>query len=520
MLLLIKYRLARKRAEAMHIRLNRVMRKAHGNAPRRLPALLLIIALLLMTVCACNTGVPSAPAQSPGISAGAAQTDAAAGSPTTPQASQQASPSQAAATDEPEPPVRKITVTFFGDAASSKGFTWYTDASSQGSDLQVTAYTKEEAVFTGAMTFSGTAAASTNSKDELVHKAVATGLESATTYYYRVGDAALDVWSEPALFTTAPTGGAFSFIDISDTQIPGWTNKELVPDTISEAMDMCENAGFMINNGDTADSNLESEWRKYLNLTQDSLSDITVMPAVGNHETSKSCFIDHYNLDTPASDTTTGAYYSVTYSNAHFVVLNTNDKSDSYVSFSPAQLEWMTADIADARSAGADWIIVVMHIGPYSTGSHVSDANAVDTRENISPLLDELGVDIVLQGHDHVYERSKPIADGAAVPAETVAEAYGGSTVTYLKSPAGPVYVTPATAGTKHYYQNTELDEDYLNLFETLSAPKIGDKNYNTLQTFMCFTIDGNRLTATAYQFSPDIGNGTPYVIDQFGILK
>ncbi|NLA86878.1 MAG: hypothetical protein GX847_06250, partial [Clostridiales bacterium] len=308
--------------------------------------------------------------------------------------------------------------------------------------------------------------------------------------------------------------------DIYDTQIPGWTNKELVPETITKAMAMCEDAGFIINNGDNADSNLESEWNKYLKLTQSSLGNITVMPAVGNHEVSGSGFIDHYNLDTPAKDTVTGAYYSVTYSNAHFIVLNTNEKSDDYLSFSKDQLDWMKADISDAGSAGADWIIIVMHIGPYSTGSHVNDANAAETREKIAPLFNELGVDLVLQGHDHVYARSKPIADGAAVPAETVTEDYNGSTVTYLKSPPGPVYVTPATAGTKHYYQNTTLDEEYLDLFETLKAPKIGDQNYNTQQTFMCFTIDGTKLTATAYQFSPAIDNGTPCIIDQFGILK
>jgi hypothetical protein len=486
--------------------------RAWGAVYRKLPALLLILALLLVSVGACQTGITSAETPPSGVSTAVPKESSAPSLPAAPEPSESA--------DIPEPPVRKVTVTFFGDAASAMGFTWYTDAASQASDLLVTQYTKEEAVFANAMTFTGTVSASSNSKDELVHKAVATGLESATTYYYKVGDASLDIWSDPGVFTTAPVKGTFSFIDISDTQIPGWTNKELVPLTISKALETCKNAGFIINNGDNADSNLEFEWDKYLKLTRDSLVNIPVMPTAGNHEAVKSCFIDHYNLDTPAADTTTGAYYSVTYSNAHFVVLNTNDKSEAYESFSPEQLEWMKADIEGARSAGADWIIVVMHIGPYSTGWHVNDDAAVDTRTNIAPLFNALGVDLVLQGHDHVYDRSKPIADGVAVPAETVNEEYGGSTVIYLKAPAGTIYITPGTAGTKHYYRNTGLAEDYLALFDTMKAPKMGDRNYNTLQTFVCFTIDGRRLTATAYQFSPDIDNGTPYIIDQFGILK
>ena len=273
-----------------------------------------------------------------------------------------AAPEPSESADIPEPPVRKVTVTFFGDAASAMGFTWYTDAASQASDLLVTQYTKEEAVFANAMTFTGTVSASSNSKDELVHKAVATGLESATTYYYKVGDASLDIWSDPGVFTTAPVKGTFSFIDISDTQIPGWTNKELVPLTISKALETCKNAGFIINNGDNADSNLEFEWDKYLKLTRDSLVNIPVMPTAGNHEAVKSCFIDHYNLDTPAADNNRSILRHI----LQRALCRPEHKRQirGIESFSPEQLEWMKADIEGARSAGADWIIIVRISAP------------------------------------------------------------------------------------------------------------------------------------------------------------
>jgi predicted phosphodiesterase len=498
---------------------NRLKGKTPVRLLRRLLVLMIVLMLLLTSVSACGTTESAAPA-SPVSAANAEPSIAPSLSPSQ-QAAPPSSPSPSEVAAEPAPVVSKVTVTFFGDAETSKGFTWYTDASSAQSDLQVIELTATKLNFASAMTFTGTVYPSNNSRDdELVHKAAATGLESGTTYYYRVGDAALDIWSEPAVFTTAPDGGAFSFINITDTQAPGQTNLELVTATIDNAMSLCENAGFIIHNGDVADSNFESEWNKYFKRLPESMVNMTIMPAAGNHDATKSSFIDHFNLDTPADDTTKGAYYSVTYSNTHFVVLNTNDSSDDYLSFSTEQVEWMRTDIGDARSAGSEWVIVVLHMGPYSTGSHADDANAVNTRDMIAPMFNELGVDLVLQGHDHVYDRSKPIVNGAAVPAETATQDFGGTAVPYLKAPAGPVYITAATAGTKHYYQNTALTEDYASLFETMNAPKVGDNKYNTYQTFLCFTIDGNKLTATAYQFSPNVDDGTPYIIDQFGILK
>ena len=96
----------------------------------------------------------------------------------------------------------------------------------------------------------------------------------------------------------------------------------------------------------------------------------TLMPAPGSHDIGNSCFIDHFNLDARNADTSAGAYYSVDYSNAHFVVLNMNETSSEYAEFSKAQIDWMKADISAAKEAGATWIIVVMHMGPYSTSEH------------------------------------------------------------------------------------------------------------------------------------------------------
>jgi hypothetical protein len=78
-------------------------------------------------------------------------------------------------------------------------------------------------------------------------------------------------------------------------------------------------------------------------------------------------------------------------------------------------------------------------------------------REKIPPMLYELGVDLVLQGHDHIYARTKPIQNGNAVEADKVTEKYNGMDVEYSVNRDGTIYVIPSTAGPKVYYKNKKM---------------------------------------------------------------
>jgi hypothetical protein len=66
---------------------------------------------------------------------------------------------------------------------------------------------------------------------------------------------------------------------------------------------------------------------------------------------------------------------------------------------------WLTNDLANAT---ADWIIAYWHHPPYTKGSHDSDAEIelIQMRQNFLPILEAYGVDLVLSGHSHCYERS------------------------------------------------------------------------------------------------------------------
>jgi predicted phosphodiesterase len=95
-------------------------------------------------------------------------------------------------------------------------------------------------------------------------------------------------------------------------------------------------------------------------------------------------------------------YYSFDYRNIHFISL------DSYGSFnhsSSSMYKWLQEDL---KQNNQTWTIVFFHHPPYTKGTHDSDyeQEMLDMRENILPLLEQYGVDLVLSGHSHVYERS------------------------------------------------------------------------------------------------------------------
>jgi hypothetical protein len=102
----------------------------------------------------------------------------------------------------------------------------------------------------------------------------------------------------------------------------------------------------------------------------------------------------------------TEKYYSFDYANIHFVCLD-SELSDRAVD--GPMLTWLKADLeANTR----DWLIAFWHSPPYSKGSHDSDnifdnfGNMTEMRSNAVQLLETYGVDLVMCGHSHIYERS------------------------------------------------------------------------------------------------------------------
>lgn len=451
----------------------------------------------------------------------------------------EAAPAAAPAVTVPDPTapvgeVSKVTVSFAGDVKTAKGFTWYTTAASAGCDVQVVEKAAGEPDFVNAMKFIGRWQLSTNSSAEVVHKAEAVGLKPDTSYFFRVGDEALGLWSGTGSFETA-ADGAFTFIDLADSQAKNEDEAILSAHTFKKAVETVSGASFMVLNGDIVDTGMnEAQWDWLLGHSQDTLLNTTLMPISGNHEEDKNSFFEHFNVvPAPFSATETGAYYSFDYSNAHFIMLNTNEDSKAYADLTPAQIQWLKGDAAAAKANGAQWLIAVLHKGPYTTSNHATDADIMGdngVRTLVAPLFNQIGVDLVFQGHDHIYARTRPIADGAAVAAEETAETLNGLPIEYAVKPQGTIYVIPATAGPKVYYKNADMPAAYYELFavadENHAAPYGADPDdasrpvRSAIQNFMGITIDGSKLTAVAWEIDQKKDPEAPYIVDQFGIIK
>ncbi len=142
-----------------------------------------------------------------------------------------------------------------------------------------------------------------------------------------------------------------------------------------------------------------------------------VWPALGNHDqksansgTQSGVYYDIFTLPTRGEAgglmTGTEAYYAFDYANIHFICL---DSQDSDRTPTGAMAQWLKADLA---ATTRDWIIAYFHHPTYTKGTHDSDKDTDsggrmnDMRTNLLPILEQGGVDLVLTGHSHVYERS------------------------------------------------------------------------------------------------------------------
>jgi 3',5'-cyclic AMP phosphodiesterase CpdA len=130
-----------------------------------------------------------------------------------------------------------------------------------------------------------------------------------------------------------------------------------------------------------------------------------LLAIVGNHDAAEGRSLEQIRrLGMP------GLWWSVVIGDVRFVGLDSNGVDD------PAQLAWLRATLEDAAEP---WTIVAIHESPYSAGYQGSN---LDVRERFAPLFERFGVQLVLSGHDHDYQRS--VVDGVTY----VVSGAGGST--------------------------------------------------------------------------------------------
>ncbi|WP_179333186.1 choice-of-anchor D domain-containing protein [Winogradskyella costae] len=263
-----------------------------------------------------------------------------------------------------------------------------------------------------------------NSELTTEHEVTLTGLDPNTTYYYNIGneDEVLAQSETGDMFIkTAPVAGTDQFVRAWILGDPGTgsINQRNVRDAYYNYVSTVEtNTGqtdMMLFLGDNAYSNgTDAQHQSYFfNVYDDMLKKAVAWSCLGNHdgftsdlETQSGPYYDIFTFPTAAEAggvaSGTEAYYSFDYANIHFIVL---DSHQSGREVGGSQYLWAQNDIQNTTQ---DWIVTLFHHPAYSKGSHDSDweDRLIEMRENFMPVLEANGVDLVLNGHSHSYERS------------------------------------------------------------------------------------------------------------------
>ncbi len=301
------------------------------------------------------------------------------------------------------------------------------------------------------------------------HVITVTGLSPGTLYYYSVGTTTkvLAGGDSDHFAKTAVPGGVRQPVRIWVIGDAGTANSDqkAVRDAyLSYAGSTRTDVWLML--GDNAYSDgTDSEYEKAVfDIYPMLLRQVPVWPTLGNHDAksadSGSQSGVYYNIFTlpkggEAGGVASGteAYYSYDHANVHFICL---DSEDTDTKVGGSMWTWLDGDLS---STNQDWIIAYWHHPPYSKGSHDSDGESdlYQMRERIVPLLEDYGVDLVLSGHSHSYERSF-LLDGHYGKSDTLkmemildgGDGKDGGDGAYFKPQAphgGAVYVVAGSSG-------------------------------------------------------------------------
>lgn len=343
---------------------------------------------------------------------------------------------------------------------------WYTSAdTAQVVQVAPTASLVSGAFPAGAQTFAATGAANITTAGTYNRHATITGLAKKTAYSYRVGSDGN--WSATYAFKTQSFEGDFDFLFFGDPQIgssgdvpkdqAGWV------DTMNVALTENPNAEILVSGGDQVETaNTEAQWDAF--AAPDQLRQYPWAATIGNHDVGGKAYEQHlftpntdrsaalYANGSPSSNTSGGDYWFI-YKDVLFIDLNSNSYTTSTGGGGDAAHVAYVTDVIKDHGADAKYTVLVYHHAIYSPADHAKDTDNKVRRVDFPTTFSKLGVDLVLQGHDHSYSRSYEIKNSAKANAD---EQPGQDEV--YEGPGGVVYVTANSASGSKYYDITAPD--------------------------------------------------------------
>ena len=396
-----------------------------------------------------------------------------------------------------------------------------------------------------------------------------TGLKASTKYFYTVQKDGKQ--TDPAEFDTQ-SFDTIKMLYVGDPQVgaskgqPTSTSEELAEDsgeantaaendgfawnrTLNIALDQNKDINYIISAGDQVNNTgnpKEEEFASYLNAEK--LSGIAEATTIGNHDSLTKDYGYHFfnPNQTGKGLTEAGGDYYYSYGPGLFIVLNTNN----YNVAEHAE----TIKEAVASNPDAKWRIVTIHQDIYGSGLDHSNTDGMILRTQLTPLFDENDIDVVLQGHDHTYSRTKMLeGDGQehgkyefrlddsgkdydwdhaynvdtdeAIKLDTsdatddekaAKEKFDEDNNCYtiedvdgnsVNNPTGILYMTANSASGSKYYELAETQQDYVEV-----------RSQNWLPSYSVISLSDSAFTIDTYQIKDD--GSVEAIDDTFTINK
>lgn len=261
------------------------------------------------------------------------------------------------------------------------------------------------------------------------------GLAADTKYFYSIGTSTVVLQcGVDNFFTTSPSaipGRKLRFVAFGDCGNNGATGATYQTQTLAQYQNYLTTNGIdaadaLLILGDNAYNNgTDAQYTTgFFNVFGGSvLKNHKLFPVPGNHDydnnttNQDSHSVPYYSIfDIPKLGEAGGVasnkeeFYSYDIGNVHFLALDAYGEESNARLYDTlgAQVMWIKNDLA-ANAFSGKWIIAYWHHPPYTKGSHDSDTETelISMRENFIRILERYGVDMIINGHSHDYERSK-----------------------------------------------------------------------------------------------------------------
>lgn len=348
------------------------------------------------------------------------------------------------------------------------------------------------------------------SQSQSYHRIPLSGLQPETQYHYKVSCA--DGRQSPVYTfrTGALNPSQVKFAAMADMQDNGETGRWGA--TVQEILTHHQDLDFLIIPGDLPWNDRPGLWWTFFDKARTLFATKVMMPVPGNHDTptvstnpDTSSFLNFFALPTTSGSAT---YYSFRYGSALFLGLN-SEWPEQIADKTGKQYLWMQQMLGQLPTLSPTWVFAYWHHPPYNTGNrHWGEQG---TFREITSMFDGK-VDWVFCGHEHLYQRMKPMRYNASL----VAGGYG------LQATQGVGYLVlpPAGAWPNETLIDSASDKAHYRDRLAYPVPTPGQNRVPSENGFVRVDVVGRSITLKTYGLGSPTQPQTARVIDQVSYTK